>query len=47
MSSYKNSTNSAIVGQRESTGNITDKMVDEYLKHHRKDKDSNNKMILE
>jgi len=30
-----------------STGNITDKMVDEYLEHHRKDKDSDDKMILE
>lgn len=30
-----------------STGNITDKMVDEYLEHHRKDKGSDDKMILE
>ena len=30
-----------------STGNITDKMVDEYLEHHRKDKGSDENMILE
>ena len=30
-----------------STGNITDKMVDEYLEHHRKDKGSDDKLILE
>lgn len=30
-----------------STGNITDKMVDEYLEHHRKDKGRYDKMILE
>ena len=30
-----------------STGNISDKMVDEYLEHHRKDKGSDDKMILE
>ena len=30
-----------------STGNITDKMVDEYLEHHRKDKGNDSKMILE
>ena len=29
------------------TGNITDKMVDEYLEHHRKDKGSDDRMILE
>ncbi len=30
-----------------STGNITDRMVDEYLEHHRKDKGSDENMILE
>lgn len=30
-----------------STGNITDEMVNEYLEHHRKDKGSDDRMILE
>ena len=30
-----------------STGNITDKMVEEYLEHHRKDGDGKNKLILD
>ena len=30
-----------------STGNITDKMVDDYLEHHRKDGDDNTNFILE
>jgi len=30
-----------------STGNITDKMVDEYLEHHRKDNNDKSNFILE
>ena len=30
-----------------STGNITDKMVNEYLEHHRKDESENSNFILE
>ncbi len=30
-----------------STGNITDKMVNDYLEHHRKSKNDNNDFILE
>ncbi len=30
-----------------STGNITDKMVNEYLEHHRKDDSDNSNFILE
>ncbi len=30
-----------------STGNITDKMVEDYLEHHRRDEDNTDKIILE